>query len=193
MYGIVSLLDAEHHAKVVQLWAEFKARFGVQGISLTPIPHYSYHVAEKYNLAKLEAVLVKAARTIQPFRVRTNGLGIFTGAEPVLYIPVIRKPALTQFHQYLWEPLSATATKSSPYYHPDSWRPHITLTHRDVNHDLLPQVVRLLSERTFYWDVGIETLSVLSSNEEPDETVMMTVKLGTGEVVHGRGKAKPQG
>jgi 2'-5' RNA ligase len=183
MYGIVSLLDAPHHAKVEALWAEFKEKFGVQGVSLTPIPHYSYHVAEKYNLTKLQSVLVRAARSIQPFRVRTNGLGIFTGKEPVLYIPIIRKPELTLFHQQLWEPLSATATEKSPYYHPDNWRPHITLTHRDVNHELLPQVIRLLSEREFYWDIAIDTLAVLSSNEEPEATMMLTVKLGTGEIV----------
>lgn len=186
MYGIVSLLDTQNHAKVEALWKEFKQAFGVHGISVTPVPHYSYHVAEKYNLEKLEDVLCRVAKTMQPFKVRTNGLGIFTGKEPVLYIPIVRKPELTHFHQYLWEPLSATATKASPYYHPDHWRPHITLTHRDVNHDLLPEVIRLLSEREFFWELSIETLAVLSSNEEPDATVMLSVQLGTGEIISAR-------
>jgi 2'-5' RNA ligase len=183
MYGVVALLDEQHHAKVKALWEEFYQKFGVKGGYAVPVPHFSYHVADKYNLAKLEKVLRGVAKEIEPFTIKTNGLGIFTGKSPVLYIPIVRNSLLTQFHERLWEPVSATATGASAYYHPDNWRPHITLTHRDVDHDLLPKVIRLISEREFYWDMLIDNLAVLSGSEEPDDTVMMTVKLGTGEVM----------
>ncbi|MBC8171458.1 MAG: 2'-5' RNA ligase family protein [Anaerolineae bacterium] len=178
MYGVVALLDEQHHHKVEALWAEFYEKFGVHGVSGASVPHFSFHVAERYNMEKLEATLKRAAREMSPFTVRTNGLGIFTGKAPVLYIPVTRKPELTLFHQRLWEPLSATATSPSPYYHPDQWRPHITLTHQDVDHELLPQVIRLLSERAFVWDMQIDTLALLSSEDEPEDNVMMKVKMG---------------
>src|SRR5262245_39184 len=102
MYGIVALLDEQHEAKVKGLWAEFQEKFGVHGVSGVPVPHFSFHVAEKYNREKLDITLKQAAREMSPFMVRTNGLGIFTGKEPVLYIPVTRTPELTQFHQRLW-------------------------------------------------------------------------------------------
>lgn len=178
MYGIVALLDHTHEAKVQALWAEFKAQFGIHGVSLTPVPHFSFHVAERYDIANMERILQKAAATMDPFKVRTNGLGIFTGKDPVLYVPIIRNPTLTALHQRMWLSLSTVAANSSPYYHPDQWRPHITLAHRDADHEMLARLVRLLSEREFYWDITIDTLALLSSHDTPDDTIKLRVKIG---------------
>lgn len=177
MYGVVALLDAAHHARVEALWAEFREKFGVHGVSLTPVPHFSLHVAESYDFDALETIVAQAAATVTPFKVRTNGLGIFTGKEPVLYIPIIRNPDLTAFHQRMWLSISAVAKQPSPYYHPDNWRPHITLTHRDVNHDLLPQIIRTLTEREFYWDVYVDSLAILASDAEPERTIVSRFKI----------------
>lgn len=166
MNGVVSILDEIHYARVEALWQEFEARFGVHGVYRTPVPHFSYHVAENYETNNLEQLLREVARRTSPFRIKTNGLGIFTGVDPVLYIPVIRTSALTNLHQQLWQPLSDISDNAQLHYHPDNWRPHITLTHRDVDHDLLPQVVRLLSERLFLWDVVVDNLAVLDNSEE---------------------------
>jgi 2'-5' RNA ligase len=177
MYGVVALLDSESHARVEALWAEFRERFGVQGISLTPVPHFSFHVAESYNFPAINDVIAQAASTISPFTARTNGLGIFTGSIPVLYIPIIRNPNLTTLHRRMWLSLSAVSVKPVSYYHPDQWRPHITLAHGDVDHDTLAQIIRLLSARSFTWDLHIDTLAVLSANEPPERTVGASFKL----------------
>lgn len=166
MNGVVTILDEVHHARIEALWQEFKERFGVHGVYRTPVPHFSYHVAESYETDQLEQFLRDVARRTSPFRVKTNGLGIFTGAAPVLYIPVIRTAALTDLHQQLWHPLSDISGNAQLYYHPDNWRPHITLTHRDVDHDLLPQVIRLLSERLFLWEIVVDNLALLDNSHE---------------------------
>jgi 2'-5' RNA ligase len=183
MYGITAMLDTKHDAMVETLWAEFRQKFGVHGVSAAPVPHFSFHLAARYDCDEVERLLCRFAAETPPFTVRTNGLGLFTGIEPVLFVPIIRSLKLIDIQARLWEPLSAAATEPSPLYHPEQWRPHITLTHRDVNHDLLPQVIRLLSERDFRWEITIDTLGVLSDKSEPEDDIMFRVRLGTGKVL----------
>src|SRR4051812_46659014 len=116
MDAVVSLLDETHYRLVEDLWAELEARFGVRGIYVTPYPPFSYHIAQHYDLAALEPVLRRAAQGATPFTVRTGGLGIFTGANPILYIPVVRDPALTEFHRRLWQAVDPAGVESAVYY-----------------------------------------------------------------------------
>lgn len=178
MYGVVALLDDQHCEMVEALWSEFKREFGTDSAYSSPVPHFSYHVADSYNMERLEPILKRVVSQTRPFRVKTNGLGIFTGAQPVLYIPVVRNRAMATLHQRLWSPLATVTTNPLPYYHPDNWRPHITLTHRNVEHDLLPKVVRLLSSREFMWEIRIETIAVIRDSRENEETIVMRLPLG---------------
>jgi hypothetical protein len=86
MHGIVTLLDNEHYQLVEDLWTELKREFSVDGVYVTPYPHFSYHAAQDYDVDKIESVLERIASNITTFKVRTSGLAIFTGASPVLYI-----------------------------------------------------------------------------------------------------------
>lgn len=168
MYGTVSLLDDKHTRFVEDLWDEFKAKLGVHGVHRTPIAHFSYHVADEYNLDKMRDILTSIARDMKPFRVRTNGLGIFTGEVPVLFIAINPDAELIAFHQRIWHATSESdaVTNSNEYYHPKYWQPHITLTHHDVDHEMLPEVVRLLSKRNFNWEIDITNLAVLDGADE---------------------------
>lgn len=164
MHGIVSLLDDAHYQQVEVLWAELKREFGVQGVYSTPYPHFSYHVANQYNLATLEPLLYAFASEQKPFQVRTAGLGIFTGQQPVLYIPVVRNPQLTQFHHALWQQLVASeqASKDSrDYYAPDNWMPHITIAAHDVDCQMLTNIVNYLGTHSFNWDISIDTIALI--------------------------------
>lgn len=177
MYALVSLLDERYAALVEELWEELQRDFGVTRISREQIPHFSYHVADQYNLEKLEVVMRDAVKEIAPFKVETHGLGIFTGTDPILFVPIIRNPLLAYFHEQLWERVSATATGSRPYYHPDQWRPHITLTFRNVGHDKLAQIVQRLSQRSFTWEIHIDKLAVLSTNDKDHETLLVPMQM----------------
>ncbi|MFZ0036230.1 MAG: hypothetical protein WAK91_02330, partial [Candidatus Acidiferrales bacterium] len=57
MQGIVSLLDGADRERVEQLWEELRRDFGVRGIHSKRFPHFSYHVAEEYDLPRAQAVL----------------------------------------------------------------------------------------------------------------------------------------
>lgn len=179
MYGIVSLLDPQHDALVEGIWSEFKSRFGVHGVHRTPVAHFSYHVAEGYDQAKLRDVLLPIAAQFAPFTVRTNGLGIFTNEEPALYIPVHMTGTLRHLHQALWEPLSSIATGVHPLYHPERWVPHITLAEGDVDHELMIHLIALLIQRDFYWQIRVDNLTLLGSDEGQEVNQVQTkVMLG---------------
>jgi 2'-5' RNA ligase len=155
------LLDEKHYALVEGLWRELEREFGVRGVYVTPYPHFSYHVAADYNLERLKPVLDRFGKEQAGFSVRTSGLGIFTGGQPVLYIPVVCSPILTGLHQKLWPAISEVATGSQHYYRPDYWLPHITLGFADLDKANLAQIVPWLSEQSFDWEISINNLALI--------------------------------
>lgn len=171
MYGVVSLLDEVHHERVEAIWAELKASFGIHGVHLTPIPHFTYHLAENYDMSRLDGILSEIAEKTTPFTISTAGLGLFTGPEPVLYITITINQPLLDLHHALYKALAEVpgqpviAESTAPLYHFGAWQPHITLTHHDVDHDLMPEVIRLLAERDFNWQIEVNNLAVLGGAE----------------------------
>lgn len=161
MHGVVSLLNEEHYAMVEDLWAELETAFGVRSLYKTPFPHFSYHVASQYDLDLLEPVLRQAASESPKFNVRATGLGIFTGPQPVLYVPVVRNGALTEFHRALWHSVEKASGGSVNYYHPDLWVPHITLGDGETAKEHLPEIVRYLSGRELTWEIEVNNLALI--------------------------------
>jgi 2'-5' RNA ligase len=161
MHGVVSLLDDEHYALVEDLWDELEKRLGVRGLYNTPFPHFSYHVAEGYDVDLLESILPRLASRCATFRVRTAGLGVFSGDHPVLYVAVVRSPTLTALQQTLWQELAGASVGTVEYCDPEQWVPHITLANGDVLKDQLPEIVRMLSPRAFDWDIAASNLSLI--------------------------------
>jgi hypothetical protein len=94
MYAIVSLLDEHHYNRIENLWHDLEVECGLSGVTLTPLPHFSWHIANEYDYRRLEASLQELAANTQPFSVRTTGLGLFTGASPVLFIPIVKDSTL---------------------------------------------------------------------------------------------------
>src|SRR5574341_368100 len=98
MNGVVSLLDIEHTRLVESLWVELENEFGLGSVYVPRIAHFSYQIAEEYDLKRLGALLEPLAQEQREFRVRTTGLGLFTGSSAVLFIPVVKNPELTHLH-----------------------------------------------------------------------------------------------
>ncbi len=161
MHGIVSLIDNEHYQLVEDLWADLEREFSVHGVYITPYPHFSYHVAQHYDVDELESILKRITSNITTFQVRTGGLGMFTGAHPVLYIPVVRSQELTELHQELWEVIPTADSGVQEYYHPDRWMPHITIGFGDMSKDNLSRIIPWLAERAFNWEITINNLALI--------------------------------
>lgn len=162
MQGIVSLLDDETYARVERLWDDLKRDFGVRGLYTTTFPHFSYQVAEDYDVGAVERFLKGLAARARPFRVTTAGLGIFTSSHPVLYVPVVRSPPLADLHGEVWDGVAPRQPgEVTRYYQPELWMPHITLAHGDLSGDALAEIVRALGTRGFHWEAEVNNLSMI--------------------------------
>lgn len=171
MYAVVSLLDEQHTKAVEDIWAELRREFGLQAVYEAPFPHVSYQSAEQYDAEVLMPIVQRLAQTTPAFRVRTRGLGIFTGLLPTLYIPVVRAPGLSRLQRTLWDDLTPTAFGVSAHYHPDTWMPHITLALRDTGGETAHAVGRLLAERDVDWDIGLDNLALIGDTGARHELI----------------------
>lgn len=161
MNGIVSLLDDQHAEMVETLWAELASRFGTKGIYATPFPHFSYQVAEHYEIDLLSSILARFASRCAKFRVKTTGLGVFTGPRPVLFIPLVHSLTLTLFHRMLWQEISGVGTGLLGYYTAESWVPHITLALGDLHRENLADMMKFLSDREFNWEITVSNIAFI--------------------------------
>lgn len=168
MHGLVSLLDKKHYALVEELWYELRDECGVQGIYVTPLPHFSWQVAEDYDWDVLESVLREIASEARPFTVNTAGLALFTGENPVVYIPAVRTRELSEFHEMIWEQLKPVSTGLIQYYAPPFWMPHISLAYQDVDPEKLRCLMDKLAFRIFNWSIEIDNLTLIY---EPEGTI----------------------
>jgi hypothetical protein len=97
---------------------------------------------------------------------------VFTGASPVLYLPIVRSPELARFQVAVWSAASVAATKLDQHYHPASWVPHVSLAFGDTSPAGVAAAVELLGERDLSWDLELDNLSVVKgAGHRPQELV----------------------
>lgn len=161
MHGIVSLLDDQHTELVEKMWAEMAQRFGVSSPAATAVPHFSYHVAEDYDLDRLADILERVAGVTAVFPIQTAGIAIFPGPKSIIYIPVARSMALTQLHERVWTAVNPISQGSVAYYAPDGWFPHITLAHSDITPDNLGPIITWLHGQTIAWTIPVDNLALV--------------------------------
>ena len=162
MHGIVSLLDDDHYQMVEDVWRGLEEALGFRGVYVTPYPHFSYHVADHYDVEELEPILRAFAAQTAPFEVLTTGLGIFTGGiYPVVYANVARSPTLSAVNAALWAKVEEVSAGIVEYYHPEQWVPHITLAHGDIRQEQLAEAIRVLSRWDFTWQITVDNIALL--------------------------------
>jgi 2'-5' RNA ligase len=167
--GIVSLLDGADRERVEQLWEELRRDFGVRGIHSKRFPHFSYHVAEEYDLPRAQAVLQALASQTRSFPAQSSGIGIFTRKEPAIYLPVVKTWELAVLHREIAAAVSSFATGINEYYAEDIWIPHITIAEGDVDQLVLPEIVRRFGERNLRWKLQATNFAVIRATEDVQE------------------------
>lgn len=177
MHGVIALLDGDHTARVEGLWRNVEASCGLKEIWQTPFPHFSWHIAEDYDLPGLSARLEELAVQIPPFTVRTAGLSLFTREIPVVYVPLVPSVELLDLHRRIWEATKRFALDLCPLYTPGEWVPHITLANKDVSEESLACVFSLLGTRAFDWAIRIERFAIGWNPEEEIGTLKATFNL----------------
>lgn len=166
MQAIVATIPEPHATQVGELWDALEDRFGVHSQLTDLFPHFSLHVAERYDREALAERLAAFASTRPPLRVRTAGLGLFTRERTVLYLPLVRNPRLNGFHRELWKAASGLGEGVYSYYRPERWIPHITLAPDKLDQYNLGGAIHWLSDQKLDWVFDVTHLALLSADEE---------------------------
>jgi 2'-5' RNA ligase len=183
LHGIASILDPQHTSVVESLWRELEREFGLSFTSFRH-PHFTYQVVEQYHVEQTDDTLRRFVRRAIPFTILTNGLGIFTGEAPIIYIPVVRTETLNKFHRVLWEEVSPAAHGiHDHHYAPKHWMPHISLTPPLSSPGQIPEIINFLAGRSFHWEINIDNLALALNVQSPDE-VWKRYSLGEGDEQH---------
>ena len=161
MHGFVSLLDNIHYSIVEDLWKELEEQFGLTGIKVTPYPHFSWQVAEEYNLDKIENLMQNLSKKLKPFKIKTTGLGIFAGENIILYITVTINRELLTYHEKIFNHFKGITHGIVQYYTPNNWVPHISLAYTDLTQDNIGEVVKYLSLKNYHWDIKINNIAFI--------------------------------
>ena len=164
MEAVVSLLEATAYSRIEAMWRVLELKCGLRGIKITPLPHFSWHVAEEYDPALVGVTLEAMIGRSHPFTVQTSGLGIFTGQDPVLYLLITKTEKLMRIHKALSKRIEPLAKDSSAFYAPDIWVPHITLAHGDVNKQSLLCALEELAFIPFNWEIKIDNLALVGQS-----------------------------
>jgi len=155
MHGLVSLLEKKYYTEVENLWNELEDRFGLRGIKVTPYPHFSWFVVEKFNSKMLEQKMQELSKKLKPFILKTAGIGIFTGESPVIYISIIKNEQLLTQHKMIYQELSGAVDGIVPFYSPNLWVPHISIGYTDITKENIGEVMEYLSFKNFHWEMKI--------------------------------------
>ncbi|MFZ5814593.1 MAG: 2'-5' RNA ligase family protein [Bacillota bacterium] len=161
MDGIVTMLEPVYADRVMAIMADLRDRCGVEGGYATPLPHFSYHIAVRYQLPALTERLAELAATSRPFTVRTAGISLFTGERPVLFIGIAPSQRLLAFHRQVWELAAGLAEEPSPYYEPDRWVPHITLAMGDLARSNIGCVMQRLPFEPLDWELRVAGIGLI--------------------------------
>lgn len=166
MLGVVSLLDEETSSFVRSLWEDLRREFGFSGMAADSSPHLSFHVAEHYDMAKVEAQVKSIARSTPPFASKTTGIGVFHGAEDVVFLPVVRRPRLTVVQRVIHDELKQHSDGALDFYAPDAWMPHVTLGRWDAAKAVVGDVVRFLTSRDLDRELPLDNFAMLEDGGE---------------------------
>ena len=177
MLAIISILDPESDNAVKEIWHKLETYCGLSGILVFPFPHITWVGAVTCDNEVTIPTLDKFASTIPSINVKTTGLGIFSGENPVLYLPVIKDPDLVTFHQKIWELMNSCMSERIIHYDPDQWMPHITLAIKDATSERLACAVQLLCQSEFRLSINLDNLALVDQQGESAPVLCAHFKL----------------
>ncbi|GAB3813584.1 2'-5' RNA ligase family protein [Pontibacter rugosus] len=161
MIALTSLLDTKSSARVSELTEHLEIKFGLQGVKITPYPHITLMTAEIPDTEELKQYLEQTCMGLHNLTVRTTGIGIFPGENPVVYIPVLRTQELNQFHFRLHRDVAEMSSEMGVFYNPKLWLPHISLALGDTTPEILGPVLSFLCNYNFNWEITLDNLTLL--------------------------------
>ena len=166
MYAIISKLDPESSTIVSNLWRKLRECCGLSGIYKTPIPHFTWFAAEELEIDKISSELSQMAEDAEPFTIHTFGLGIFSGQDPILYLPMVKSIKMINLHCQMWHKFEHLSDEPNLYYSPKLWVPHITIAFNDLTHENLCCAIDAVAFEPIELFITVDNLNIAKYNEE---------------------------
>ncbi len=180
MLGLVSILPQPYYDKVEAIWDKLETEFNLFGFLVSPIPHFSWQIAERYDQEIVEKTLTEITHNIPPFQLRTNGIGLFTGARQVIHIPILKSCQMIKIHDQLWQAIKFYANELNPLYGPDLWTPHITLVHDNLNPENIGSIVNYLAAQMYNWEMTIDQIALVSDSPQDNNQLQFQASFKLG-------------
>lgn len=132
MFAIISLVPDENIPVIKSLSKLLNINDVIDDDNSKLYPHFSWQVAESYNMDKLVHFLKDFSCNHSTFEICINGIGIFTGILPVIYLPIIKSTELIAIHQEIWKKTEEIRIRAIEYYEGEQWIPHITILQQNT-------------------------------------------------------------
>ena len=91
-------------------------------------PHVSLAVFDDVEVPSLTRIVGDFAARTSPFTLRMSSVGLFAGAENVVFLAPVVTESLLQVHAALHDLISAKGLSCHPDYLPGAWVPHCAVT-----------------------------------------------------------------
>ena len=163
--ALASLITFESDPVMKSTWDRIQRVFEIAGMTLTDLPHFSWHVAEEYDFERLGNRLDEVVKNLSPVNLHIAGAGIFSGENPVIYLPVTKTPRISAIHNSISSWIGDFTSTTNPNYNPDIWIPHITLSSEGFNSDGICQVISELAYIPMNVGLPIDHLAILFKND----------------------------
>jgi 2'-5' RNA ligase len=161
MPGLVSLLPQPYYDQTIAFWDELEANFGLKGIRITPLPHFSWQVGEEYAEESVLKAMEAIAEDTKPFEVRVKGVESFISENPVVFLKVLKNPALLLLHLRIWLKFLPLSSGLSMLYSPPLRSPHISLAYQDLNIEQMKDVLTFMRAKQVDWQFTVDNLTYI--------------------------------
>lgn len=172
MNGLITQLPQYIHDEVEKIWEQLHVLFGINRVKSTTLPHLTWVIAQECDETKVKDEIDRLRKRHFPFVIKTNGIGIFTGKRPAVYIQIKPTVELLKFQSTLFEVFSKLSKKPKKHYIPHRWIPHISLAIEDVSDENIAKLIAYLLPITFKHDVRIESISLVRRKKGMDMEVL---------------------
>lgn len=166
MYTIISEIDQKSSEIVKCLWGRLRDACGVKAIYALPTPHFTWFSAEALDIDETSSIIAELAARSRRLSTYVFGLGIFSGDQPVLYLPIVKTQAMIDLHNEIWQEVQDHCECPNGYYSPPHWIPHITLALRDLRRDNLACVLESVAFEPVEMTVTAENFIIVAQEGE---------------------------
>ncbi|NOK61896.1 MAG: hypothetical protein GFH27_549289n409 [Chloroflexi bacterium AL-W] len=173
VYGVSSDLTGNAYDAVMVLWRYLENHYGLRMVQAAIRPHMTYVVGECRKPRALATKLDEIAFKIEPHEIHIDGIDVFEGPHPVVFLKVAKTAYLEQVYHQLHDAMTEAGMSVQKQYQPAQWVPHVTLAFRDVPPQSLTPIVQELAALSYHVKSRLASVDLIHVTK-PRHTYMAT-------------------